>query len=66
MHALLSTVIEIHQRIMFILNVLESCGFGQLTDRSIQEITVYTCLEELVILKPGRVPSGPTAPSSAL
>jgi hypothetical protein len=52
-NGLLPAVIETHQRLMSILNVLESCGFANLTDRSIQEIPVYTCLEELTILKPG-------------
>jgi hypothetical protein len=39
---------------MFLLNVLESCGFGWLTDwlRSIQEVPVCTYPEELIILRP--------------
>jgi hypothetical protein len=65
MYAILPTVTETHQR-MSILNVSESCGFGRLTQRSIQEIPVYTYLLELTILKPGQVPSGHTAPSSAV
>jgi hypothetical protein len=64
MNALLPTVIEIHQRMSF--KCFRILWFYQLTDTSIQEIPVYTYLEELTILKPGRVPSGNTAPSSAV
>jgi hypothetical protein len=50
MYNLLPAVVETHQRIMSSVNVLESCGFGRLTDRSIPEIPVYAYLEEFIIL----------------